>query len=133
MTSTATATATVAPEIEAAIQRNLDLVHRFLLGVMEDPSRFEAVPDGASIVLLPDDDPASLDANLAMAAELARNGRNVYLRHIRLSELPEPGPATGANPGDRHVTYDGKGKVRANLVYGADGAWHPTEALPPSL
>lgn len=123
-----TPTAPVNPATEAAIERNLDLVHRFLLGVLDDPSRFEGVPVGASVVLLPDDAEDTFEANLAMAIELARSGRDVYLRHVRLAELPEPAPPLGPSVGDRRVTYDEAGNPITHLVYGADGAWHHTDA-----
>ena len=95
-TLTATGDAATAAEVE----RNLDLVHRFLLGVMAEPSRYEEVPADASSVLLPDDDPSTFGTNLEMTIHLARAGRNVYLRHITLADLPHPPTAPEVVVGD---------------------------------
>ena len=126
-----TPTVTADPAMAAAVERNLDLVHRFLLGEHADPSRIEVVPANASVVLLPDDDPGAFEANLAMAADLTRKGRNVYLRHFSLANLPEPAPSIGPSVGDRRATFDAAGNLVASLVYGADGKWHQTNDPPP--
>lgn len=73
-----------------AVERNLDLAGDFLRGVLADPEHAPAVPAGAALVLLPADDPDGFEANLAMAAALARRGRNVYLHHVARPAEPAP-------------------------------------------
>lgn len=54
-----------------------------LLAQLDDPALLERVPTGATLVLIPDDDHALADYNLALARRVFATGRNVYLYHVR--------------------------------------------------
>jgi hypothetical protein len=57
-------------------KRNLDLAGGFLADLLENPSKLEEIPDGASIVLIPADDQELADANLQMVKELIHRKRS---------------------------------------------------------
>jgi Family of unknown function (DUF5647) len=72
----------LSPAQIARTNANLRLVARFIEEYLDDPERFDGIPNGASIVLLsPDDegDPQLKQANLRMAQRFAAEGRNVVL------------------------------------------------------
>lgn len=90
--------------------QNIRLAGRFFQRVLADPAILDEVPDGATVVLLPDDDPRLAAANLRMADRLIDAGKAVRLqragghhrtRHVRrLSRglVPRSG---AARPGGR--------------------------------
>ncbi|MGH2535165.1 MAG: DUF5647 family protein [Thermomicrobiales bacterium] len=92
-----TRTSTTDPATVATVERNLDLAQGYLLAMLDDPARMERVPGGASLVLLPRDEPDGFEANLNIAVALARKGRNVYVRHVERDGRPVERP----NPRDR--------------------------------
>ncbi len=61
------------------IAANIDLAFRFLGEAFDEPARLERIPDGASLVFVPDDDPDLAQANLARAVKLADEGHPVDL------------------------------------------------------
>ncbi|MGH2535743.1 MAG: DUF5647 family protein [Thermomicrobiales bacterium] len=69
-------------------ERNITMGFAFTRQILDDPSLLDAIPDGATLILIPGDDPALAEANLAMAIGEVRKGRNVYIRHVRLADLP---------------------------------------------
>lgn len=71
------------------VERRLELHRRFLLAGLQAPRLFEAIPDGVSLYLLPDDDPPFTAAEIAAAAGAANRGADVYLRHVRVASLPD--------------------------------------------
>lgn len=68
------------------IERDIGLGFDFLGAIIDDPSIAEDIPNGATLVLLPDDDPELAEANLQMGIEAARKGADVYIRHFKRSE-----------------------------------------------
>jgi hypothetical protein len=61
---------------------NLRLASRFVREMIEDPERFEALPDDATLVLLPTEDApdsALLEANLRMAKQAKLRGQRVVV------------------------------------------------------
>jgi hypothetical protein len=125
----------VAEQTEAASQSDFDehtdLFRRFIQAGIDDVSRLPKVPDDAVFFLVPDDDGAFAERVIAMAAATARRGRNVYLHHVRLADLPEliePEYELGTAPGTRRATYEPEtGEVLTNQVLGADGEWRDSE------
>ena len=108
--------------------RRLDLHARFLQAGVADPTLLVGIPKDVMLFLLPDDDPAFVEREVALAATAARRGKDVYLRHVRLADLPELSPPTGPQPGDRRATYDpATGGVLSNQILGPDGHWHETD------
>jgi hypothetical protein len=64
---------------ESNMKHAFDLIREAL----DDPSVLDDIPDGATVIFLPDDDQEQLEANLEIAIQAARAGENVYLRHVR--------------------------------------------------
>lgn len=62
-------TATMAPTAE-----NLRLVGKLLRAEITDPGHPDDIPAGATLVLLPDDDPARTETNLGTRIAAARAG-----------------------------------------------------------
>ena len=128
--STGTAPAPVADKTQT--DRRVDLNTRYLLAGLADPTLLEAIPRGVTFFLLPDDDPAFVEQEIAFAAHAARRGEDVYVRHVRVADLPElPATTSGPKGGDRWVEYAPDGSVTRNLVFGDDGEWHETDEPPP--
>ncbi len=65
------------------VSKRLDLDRRFLLAGLEDAAIFEGIPQDVRLFLLPDDDPAFVENEIAAGAALARRGHDVYFRHVR--------------------------------------------------
>lgn len=61
---------------------NLALAARFIDEYLDDPDRFDDIPDGAAVVMLPPDDPGVATANREIADRLAADGRRVVLARI---------------------------------------------------
>jgi hypothetical protein len=70
-------------------EKRLELVRRFTLAGFADTTRFERIPNGAMLFLLPDDDEEFAEAELRAGTQAARRGENVYFLNVRTSELPE--------------------------------------------
>lgn len=71
------------------VHKRMDLTRRFMIAGFEDTSHFEDIPFDVLLFLLPDDDPAFVENEIAAGAESARNGHDVYFRHVRSADLPE--------------------------------------------
>ncbi len=76
-------------ETASLVPKNLELARRFTLSIFEDPSLLDDIPDGITLVLIPDDHDELAQANLDIAVGSARSGRDVLIRHIRPAELPD--------------------------------------------
>ena len=86
-----TETESIAPPASAdeETSRSLDLTRRFMLAAVADPAVLDEVPDGATLVLVPDDDRTRADEEVTAGLSAMRGGRDVYFRHVRLADLPE--------------------------------------------
>jgi hypothetical protein len=110
----------------------IDLHLRWLQAVIADPDIAGNIPRDAFLFLLPDDDPAFVEGEIAAGLLALRRGHDVYFRHVRTADLPdlppiEPFLAVGA----QRVTYDEDGNIVTNQIFGADGQWHDTDQPPP--
>lgn len=74
---------------DTLVKKQLNLSRRFTLAIHDNPALLEEIPDGVTLVLLPDDDPAFAEANMEIGLGELRRGKNVYFRHVRLDELPD--------------------------------------------
>ena len=125
----------VALDEDSQTDKRVDLNRRFLQAGIAAPVLLEGIPRGVTLFLLPDDDPAFTEHEVLAAADSARRGQDVYLRHVRVADLPDlpdlPRPI-GTEPGTRRAAYDPvTGEVLTNQVLGDDGEWHDTdESLP---
>lgn len=80
---------TTKPIADELTLRDFALHDAFLQALIADEALQEEIPNGVSLVLLPDDDPELTERNLAFAVLNARRGRNVYLRHVHRAEEQE--------------------------------------------
>lgn len=75
---------------------NIDLAFRYVEEAIADPESLDQIPNDATLVLLPYDDPTFALNNLALAMRLASKGQPVYVRRIgapksaRNESLPAP-------------------------------------------
>lgn len=58
---------------------------------MANPELLAEIPNGATVVLIPGDDPALGEYNFGVARTLVARGKNVYLKRVR-SAAPAPAP-----------------------------------------
>lgn len=65
------------------ITSNFDAAFEFVRSIVDDPTTLDEVPHGATVVLIPDNDPESLSGNLELARAAIDRGEDVYLRHTR--------------------------------------------------
>lgn len=77
------------PTVVAQTAKNLGLAGRFLREALDDPRRLDTVPDGASLILVPYDDPELGVLNLGLASKRAAAGETVRLQRVGV-----PGPET---------------------------------------
>lgn len=77
------------PTAAAQTARTIDLAFDFLRDALDDPAVLDRIPDGATVVMLPDDDPGLAAANLRLAERAAAEGKTVYVR-------PPAGPPVAA-------------------------------------
>lgn len=77
---------TITPSV--AVDRNITLAFDFVSIVLDDPAILDTVPEGATLVFLPDDDPAMVESNVQLGSEIARNGANVYFMHVTSVAAP---------------------------------------------
>jgi hypothetical protein len=75
--------------VDPQTDKRLDLVRRYTKAIIEERIPPGKTPTDALLFLLPDDDPAYVEREIALGAEIARNGQDVYYRHIRVEDLPE--------------------------------------------
>lgn len=78
------------------MDRNLVLAGELIAAQLADPALLEEIPDGATVILIPDDDPALAEHNLALVREVFARGKNVYLKHVRTPAAERVSPATAA-------------------------------------
>jgi hypothetical protein len=69
-----------------ASARNIDLAFEFIRETLDDPGILDGVRDGVTFVLVPDDEPALAEANIASGIDAVRRGRDVYFKHVSSSE-----------------------------------------------
>ncbi len=71
------------------VSHNLDLLRRFTLRVFEEPSLLNEIPNGGTLVFIPDDDLELAETNLRGGMRLVREGQNITFRHVRATEYPK--------------------------------------------
>ena len=74
---------------ERRITANIDLAGRFIDSLFDNPALLDEIPDGASVVILPDDDPRLARMNEEAGRRMQASGKTV--RFFRLTD-PRLGP-----------------------------------------
>jgi hypothetical protein len=62
--------------------RNAELAFDLVQEQLANPELLEEIPSGATLILVPDDDPVLAEHNLRLAREVFATGRNVFLYHV---------------------------------------------------
>lgn len=62
---------------------NVGVAFDFARSIVDDPTILDEIPDGATLVLIPDNDPEAMNKNLEFARAALERGEDVYLRHTR--------------------------------------------------
>ncbi|MFW6074687.1 MAG: DUF5647 family protein, partial [Chloroflexota bacterium] len=52
----------------------------------ESPELLDFVPDGATVVFVPDDDPGIAERNIEAGVAAVRAGENIYFLHVTSAE-----------------------------------------------
>jgi hypothetical protein len=71
--------------------RNAELAFDLLQAQLANPELLNEIPNGATVVLIPEDDPALAEYNFGVARALIARGKNVYLKRV-LTAAPAPTP-----------------------------------------
>ncbi len=74
-------------EREEQFRRNHDLFEMFMLEALSDPELTEYIPDGASVIFLPESDPELVEANQELARTKQQAGEQVVFVRVKL--VPE--------------------------------------------
>ncbi len=74
-----------------AADRNLALIGDMLQAQLADPELLNDIPNGATVVLIPEDDAELAEYNFGVARTLVARGKNVYLKRVRTA-APAPTP-----------------------------------------
>ncbi len=88
-------------DADERISRNLAAANEFLGSIIAHPEMMDTIPDGATIYVLPEDDPDLAETNARAAERARRNGATVHVHHLPSRRTPsdgEPDPGTGPIP-----------------------------------
>lgn len=90
------------------------------------------MPEDAIFFLVPEDDAAFAERVIASAMQTVRHGRNAYLHHLRVTDLPElPSESTGLPVGLRRTSFNWDSSIATQEVCGPDGEWRPVDPPEP--
>lgn len=64
------------------VERNIELAFWFAQQQLEHPELAEEVPNGATLILIPQNDPDLAMHNAGLGMKAIANGENVYFRHV---------------------------------------------------
>jgi len=81
--------ATTLTAVDEMTEKSFELARRWGLALIDDPALLAEIPEGANLVLMPDDDLPFAEAKMALGIAAIRRGENVYFRHLRVGDLPE--------------------------------------------
>ena len=69
-------------------ERNVTAAFDLISQIIDDPSIIDTIPEGATIVFIPRDDPAAAAANLQLGIDSVQSGEDVYFRHVDTLDIP---------------------------------------------
>ncbi len=73
-------------EPTSSVERSIDEAFEIGRAIIADPSLLDDIPNGATLVLLPDDDPGRAAERKALGLAALERGESVYFK--RVSHLP---------------------------------------------
>lgn len=65
-----------------AAGKNIDLAFAFADAILNDPNMLARIPDGATIVLIPKDDPEQAAYNIQLGVAVVEAGDDAYFLHV---------------------------------------------------
>lgn len=68
------------------VVKTLDMAQRFLSDIFDDPRLLDAIPEGASVIFIPEDDAETAQRNLAAAERMRRAGKIVHVVRMPSAE-----------------------------------------------
>ena len=71
--------------------RNAELAFDLVQAQLANPDLLAEIPNGATVVLIPEDDADLAEYNFGVARTLVARGKDVYLKRVR-SAAPAPAP-----------------------------------------
>lgn len=71
-------------------KKNLDLHAEWMRYCFEHPEMLDRLPQGAQVVIIPDNDPHLAEANRKIADDLKNKGLPVVIVHLDLPKPPVP-------------------------------------------
>jgi hypothetical protein len=105
-------------------ERDAELHARVLKDMIENPQKYDDIPNGSLLILVPNDDPAQLEWAIRQGANAVRDGVSVYLRRIDVADLPTVSQRSIDEPiGTRRIVFGTKGKIRRVTVRNPDLSW----------
>ena len=76
---------------EALVKKNLDMLNEFMKYAFEHPDILDKIPQGAEMVILPENAPELYAENMKTLAKLQKAGKPVAVVRMKLPEvIPEP-------------------------------------------
>lgn len=78
---------------EGVVERNIALVSAFTQAVIRDPSLGAGIPKGATLVLIPEDDPELAAYNRHLGERAHAAGKVVHIQHVHQRDLVTRHPA----------------------------------------
>jgi uncharacterized protein DUF5647 len=76
-------TAPARPPHAALIERNMELAFALLREQAAHPETAADIPDGATVIFIPDDDAELAAFNRSLGLKALEEGEDVYFRHVR--------------------------------------------------
>ncbi|MDQ6832787.1 MAG: hypothetical protein M3008_05260 [Chloroflexota bacterium] len=72
-------------EDNAIVKRALALMGEFMRQIVANPAIAPTIPDGATIILLPDNDPELAAYNTRLGMHAIDSGANAYFLHVEMT------------------------------------------------
>jgi len=79
-------------EENAIVKRALTLTGTFMRQIAANPAIAPTIPDGATVILLPDNDPELAAYNRKLGMHAVDSGANAYFLHIEMTETSSDTP-----------------------------------------
>lgn len=72
--------------VDARVSKSLSLTSEWMQAIFADPTLLDDVPDGATVYLIPDDDPEFAEMVQRNVERARSNGQLMYVHHMHQSE-----------------------------------------------
>lgn len=75
-------TPTLAPPVDDVAEKNIDMAFDLFESAFDDHTVLDDIPEVATLVLMPRDDPDLFAVNIEIGIQALLRGENVYFRHV---------------------------------------------------